>query len=166
VNSDLDVCKGLTVTEQYQQIKDSCLRLLARREHSQKELQDKLTLRGFNRSDSQAVIAELSQQGWQSDERYAESYVRQRIKKGYGPVRISYELKQRGVDGVDLESVVEDLAGSWLDVLEQVYLGKYTNDEYLTVKEWLKRNRFLQQRGFSGSLIKTLFSKLGIKLKG
>ena len=154
------------MTEQYRQIKDICLRLLARRDHSQKELQDKLTLRGFNRSDSQAVIAQLSQQGWQSDERYAESYVRQRIQKGYGPVRIVYELQQRGVDAVDLGSMVEESAGSWLNILEQVYLGKYSNDEYLTAKEWLKRNRFLQQRGFNGSLIKTLFSQLGIKLKG
>jgi len=151
--------------EPYQQIKELCLRLLARREHSRKELQDKLILRGFNLSDSQAVIAELARQGWQSDERFAEGYARCRIQKGYGPLRIGYELQQRGVTGVDLGSIVEEQAGNWLNVLERVYQGKYSNDELLTAKEWLKRNRFLQQRGFNSALIQTLFSQLGIKLE-
>ncbi len=155
----------MVTEESCQQIKELCLRLLARREHSRKELQDKLTLRGFNRSDSQAVIAELSQQGWQSDERFAESYARCRIQKGYGPVRIGYELQQRGVNGVDLDAIVEEQAGDWLGVLERVYLDKYPKDSLLTTKEWLKRNRFLQHRGFTGSLIQMLFSQLGIKLE-
>ncbi len=155
----------MATEESYQQIKDLCLRLLGRREHSRKELQDKLFLRGFNRNDSQAVIAELIQQGWQSDKRFAESYARYRIQKGYGPLRINYELQQRGVTGVDLDAIVEEQAGDWLGVLERVYLGKYPKDRLLTAKEWLKRNRFLQHRGFNSSLIRMLFAQLNIKLE-
>ncbi|WP_305908948.1 regulatory protein RecX [Methylomarinum sp. Ch1-1] len=153
------------MTEQYQQIKDICLRLLARREHSQKELQDKLVLRGFDRISSQEVIAELAEQGWQSDDRYAESYARQRIEKGCGPVRIAHELKLRGGGDADLDAIVTELAGSWMEALQRVYLGKYANDKRMPAKEWLKRSRFLQQRGFSGDMIKALFVQLDISLE-
>lgn len=64
------------------EIRESCLQLLARREHSQKELLNKLLIKGFNKDVILAVIEELAKQGWQSDLRYAESYARHRIEKG------------------------------------------------------------------------------------
>jgi len=140
------------------EIREVCLRLLTRREHSQLELLNKLSLKGFDRYDSQKIIDGLTEEGWQSDERFAESYARYRIKKGFGPVKISYELRQRGITNFDLDAVVLDLADSWLDLLEQLYYKKYTDDGPLAQKEWLKRSRFLQQRGFSHEMIKTLCS--------
>jgi regulatory protein len=150
--------RGLT------EINESCLRLLARREHSQKELLNKLLLKGFAKDDILAVIDELALQGWQSDSRYAESYARHRIQKGYGPFFIAYELRQNGVDEVDLEDLVQKTAGSWVDLLEQIYIKRYGHDSFLDRKEWAKRSRFLMQRGFPGTLISALFDHLNIKL--
>lgn len=152
-----------TATDRRQQIEAVCLRLLARREHSQKELLDKLALRGFQRDDVEPVIEALAEQNWQNDERYAECYVRQRIANGYGPVRIRYELQQRGIDGGDLDAQAEE-QGGWQNLLLDVYLRKYDDEKALTQNEWLKRSRFLQQRGFSGEMIKCLFAELKIKL--
>jgi len=144
-------------------IKEVCLRLLARREHSQKELLDKLTLRGFSRDDTQAVIDELAQHGWQSDLRYAESYARFRIQKGYGPIRISYELRQNGIAAFDLDAIVQEEAVSWIVLLEQVYSKKYSDERVLDRNEWAKRSRFLLHRGFSGAMISALFDELNIR---
>jgi len=138
------------------EIRGFCIGLLTRREHSQKELLDKLALKGYERSATQSVVDKLAEEGWQSNERFAESYARYRIKKGFGPVKIAFELRQRGVMDVDLDAVVLDLADGWLDLLQQLYLKKYAVDETLSQKEWLKRSRFLQQRGFSHEMIKTV----------
>ena len=145
-------------------IKESCLRLLALREHSQKELLNKLLLKGFDKDQILAVIEELVQEGWQSDSRYAESYARHRIQKGYGPVYITYELRKAGVEAVNLEDIVQKTAGSWIDRLEQVYTKKYGHNSLLDRNEWAKRSRFLMQRGFSGTMISALFDHLNIKL--
>ena len=131
------------------QIKESCLRLLARREHSQKELLNKLLIKGFDKDDILAVIEELALQGWQNDLRYAESYARHRIQKGYGPVSVTYELRQNGVDAVNLEDIVQKTAGSWMDLLEQVYIKKYGHDSFLDRKEWAKRSSFFNAARFS-----------------
>lgn len=148
------------------EIKESCLRLLARREHSQKELLNKLLTKGLAKDEILAVIEELALQGWQSDSRYAESYARHRIQKGYGPLFIAYELRQNGVDAVNLDDILQKTAGSWMDLLEQVYTKKYGNDLLLDRNEWAKRSRFLMQRGFSGTMISVLFDHLNIKLQG
>jgi len=139
------------------EIREICIRLLTRREQSQRELLDKLAIKGFDRSDTQHVIDELVKESWQSDERFAESYARYRIKKGFGPVKIAYELRQRGIAAFDLDPVILDLVGSWFDLMEQVYHKKFSQDQILSQKERLKRIRFLQQRGFSSEMIKSLF---------
>lgn len=145
------------------EIKEVCLRLLARREHSQKELLNKLALRGFDRDDAQPVIDELAEQGWQDDLRYAENYARFRILKGYGPIRVGYELLQNGIAAFDLEAIVQKEAGSWMELLEQVYSKKYPHDTVLERNEWTKRSRFLLHRGFSGAMIGALFDQLDIR---
>ncbi|MEI6706829.1 MAG: regulatory protein RecX [Methylococcales bacterium] len=145
------------------EIKNSCLRLLMRREHSQKELLTKLLLRGFNKEDSLPVIAELTSQGWQSDSRYAESYARHRIQKGYGSLAIAYELKQNGVEAVNLDTIMLAFADSWLELLEQVYHKKYDHDTRLSRSEWAKRCRFLMQRGFPSTLMTALCQQLNIQ---
>ncbi|MCK9605128.1 MAG: recombination regulator RecX [Methylomonas sp.] len=152
-----------TAIERSQQIKAVCLRLLARREHSQKELLDKLALRGFQRDEVEPVIHEMAEQNWQNDVRYTECYVRQRLASGYGPIRIRYELQQRGITDVDLDEHAEE-QGGWHNLLMDVYCNKYDDEKSLTQNEWLKRSRFLQQRGFSGEMIKRLFAELKIKL--
>jgi regulatory protein len=146
-----------------EQIKEICLRLLTQREHSQKELLDKLALRGFGRDDVQPVIDELAEQGWQDDLRYAENYARFRIRKGYGPIRVGYELKQNGIAAFDLDSIVKDEAGSWMALLEQVYSKKYPHDNVMDRNEWAKCSRFLLHRGFSGAMISALFDELDIR---
>ncbi|QSB02638.1 regulatory protein RecX [Methylomonas sp. EFPC1] len=152
-----------TAIERRQQIEAICLRLLARREHSRRELLDKLALRGFDRDEVEPVIDGMAEQNWQNDARYAEAYVRQRIQNGYGPMRIRYELQQRGINDADLDAQAEE-QGGWQNVLLDVYSRKYDDDKSLTQNEWLKRSRFLQQRGFSGEMIKRLFVELKIKL--
>ncbi|WP_197491525.1 regulatory protein RecX [Methylomonas methanica] len=152
-----------TAIERRQQIEAVCLRLLARREHSRRELLDKLALRGFNRDEVELVVDEMAEQNWQNDQRYTECYVRQRIRGGYGPVRIRYELQQRGINDAELDLQAEE-QGGWQNLLLEVYFGKYGEEKLLTQNEWLKRSRFLQQRGFSGEMIKRLFVELKIKL--
>lgn len=134
-------------------IKANCLSLLTRREHSQQELLFKLLAKGFKKTDIMVVITELAEQNWQNDQRFAESYTRHCLQRGYGSFYISYQLKQRGVHAFDIDSVAIAYVGSWENHLQQVYEHKYGQTPVTNKQEWTKRNRFLQQRGFSPNLI-------------
>jgi regulatory protein len=147
------------------EIKDVCYRLLAGREHSKKQLLQKLIARGFDKDMAMTVINELAQEGWQDDCRYAENYVRSRILKGNGPVLITYELQQNGVDleVVNLEEIVQATAGNWMTLLEQTYWKKFGQDDSpIDMNKWAKRSRFLMQRGFTGAMLSEFFKHLNI----
>lgn len=165
------------MSEPDKEIRGVCLRLLAMREHSKKELQQKLAAKGFGRNDALEAIDELAREGFQSDARYAESYARSRILKGYGPIRIVYELKQAGIEldrgggqtGTEpavfnLNDTVQSMAGGWAELLERVYSKKYGRERKMEIKEWARRSRFLMQRGFPVEMITELFEHLNIKL--
>lgn len=153
-----------TASERLHDIEQICLRLLARREHSRRELLEKLALRGFGAEEAEPVVAKIIERGWQNDDRYAESFIRQRIENGYGPMRIRYELQQRGVANAQMDTQVEDYAGGWQNLLRDVYQKKFGEESGLSQAEWLKRNRFLRQRGFSAEMIQALFKELKIKV--
>ncbi len=146
------------------EIRKICLQLLGRREHSRRELLQKLRSRGFAGDAMQRVIDDLAADGWQSDQRFAESYARQRMEKGYGPLRINNELRQRGIEAFDLDSVVEQVAESWDELLARLYARKYPAQERMSRSEWAKRSRFLLQRGFTGEAVKVLLQRLKITL--
>jgi len=128
--------------------KSVAVRLLSRREHSAFEIRDKLHKRDFDEAEIEQAVIQLQQGGWLSDERFAEAYIRMRQMKGFGPIRISIELNERGVN----ESIVGDYlyAGDedWQQTLEQQYLKKYKNTSIADYNDRAKRIRFLQYRGF------------------
>lgn len=140
-------------------IKEAALRLLAYREHSQKELLNKLMAKGFEVSDIQPVLQALAEQNWQSDLRYAQSYTRHRLQKGYGALAIAHELKQNGINAFDIDAVLLELELDWLSLIQQVYEKKYGLLCKLSAPERAKRSRFLLQRGFSSALIQQLFKQ-------
>jgi len=139
------------------EIKEACMQYLVRREHSQQELIRKVSEKGYEKPQIQNVIDELVERGYQSDARFAESYARSRVHRGIGPLRIKAELQQRGAGDCYFEMAVEDIIGSWSELLEQVYQKKYGDTPCIDRKEQLKRSRFLQQRGFSNEMIRRIF---------
>ena len=127
------------------------MRLLAAREHSQQELKRKL-LRHHPVSAVEMALQQLQEQGLQSDERFAEVYVRLRRAKGYGPLRIKSELRERGLDSVLIQNVLS-VYDDWKELMLAVAAKKFGSNPCENQKERAKRGRFLSARGFSSCLI-------------
>lgn len=72
--------------------------ILSRREHSVAELTRKLRMREYDDGMIDDVIGQLIDQGYLSDRRFAELYIRQRSQKGYGRRDIESWLHAHGVD--------------------------------------------------------------------
>lgn len=136
-------------------IRRSAMDLLARREHACLELSRKL-YRRYPRLAVDAAVERLREEGLQSDARFSESYVSHRAARGYGPVRIREELRERGI----AEHVVDDALQAsdldWLAIARQAYRKKFTQLARLDTPERARRSRFLAYRGFSAELVHTL----------
>lgn len=136
--------------------------LLARREHSQLELQQKLSRR-FSASNLQDLIAEeiqkLHKEGLQSDLRLAEAFIRSRTGKGQGPMKIRSELRNKGVSDNDVTSAFEECDPDWFALAHEVAEKKFGPgfEALQDLKEKSRVARFLGQRGFSHDHIANLF---------
>ena len=134
--------------------------LLARREHSRLELQQKLCAKLPEHSELvETVIAELQQDQLQSDERFAEAFISSRVKKGQGPHRISMELQQRGISSSLISSALKGGNFDWYQLANDVLMKKYGNKPCLDFKEQAKRHQFLHYRGFNSEHISACFGQ-------
>jgi len=130
------------------------MNLLARREHSFQELYNKLNKRfseypDFLLQELLRELQKLKEEGLQSDSRMVEAFVRSRINKGQGPIKIRAELRNRGISDALVENGIRDAEVDWLPLIEQVAARKFGNAEVVDLKDKARRARFLQQRGFS-----------------
>ncbi|WP_431688687.1 regulatory protein RecX [Hahella sp. NBU794] len=123
------------------------LRLLARREYAERELRRKLEAGGADTDAVEAVIAHLLENNWLSDLRYAEILVRHRAGQGYGPIRITAELKQQGVERDLVRKAFAESGVDWFERAEAT-LNKRFRERPETPVELQKQKRYLMQRGF------------------
>ncbi len=137
--------------------RNTAMDLLSRREHSRSELVEKLRQREFDAEAIEQALDYLQQEGLQSDQRYAESYVYQRAQKGFGPLKIEYELRQRGIADHIIESVMRPEQESWSERMRQQRARKFGDRPPEEYAEKMKQARFLQNRGFSPELVMRLF---------
>lgn len=138
-------------------IRNSAFDILARREHTRLELTRKLKAKDFIDSEIEEVLEVLVHEGLQSDERYTESYVHMRRKRGYGPLKIKLELKQRGISSDLIAAYLEFDDEVWLETASRVYEKKFSSKLTDSANERAKRTRFLQSRGFTGDIIQKTF---------
>ena len=131
---------------------------LSRREHSSKEIYQKMSTKVESKEMLLESIEELQRDGLLSDERFAESYFQSRKRRGFGPLRIKSELIQRGVKEnlfYSLEKEI-DWSSNALDALKKKLNGKAPEE----TKEILKLKNFLNYRGFEFQDIDKAFSML------
>ena len=114
-------------------------------------------MRGYDAASIQAVIDALGKEGLQSDDRFTENYIHNRIEKGYGPVRIVQELRQKGINDELIHLRLAEQEPDWLRLAGQVRMKRFGHNVPRDMKEQAKQSRFLQQRGFSGEQISRLF---------
>ena len=106
------------------------------------------------------LIEQLRNENLQSDSRYTEAFVHDRIGKGYGPLHILQELKQKGIRDELREEFVDETDQQWQIQIAEVYARKYGANPLDDYKEQARRSRFLQYRGFSSEHIHRLFKKI------
>ena len=138
-----------SVDEMRRDLRLAAMNLLARREHSFKELCQKLGRRSGDSELLLGVLETLREQNLQSDARFAEGYVYHRSRRGYGPQRIRRELQERGIDRETLDLAFETADVDWSSLAADVERRKFGDVLPDDARERARRQRFMFYRGFS-----------------
>lgn len=122
---------------------------LSRREHTLDELRAKLAARDIGETDIEVTVTTLADEGLASDERFAESFVAARLRRGQGPVRIRIDMGRKGVSAELIQTHVDAADKDWVARAIEVRCKRFGNSPPVAFREKARQARFLQYRGFT-----------------
>ncbi len=138
-------------------IREVAMDLLSRREHSTYQLTQKLIKRDFDIDAIEAALDRLQRENLLSDSRFIESIVNSRVSSGFGPVKIKYELRQKGISVERVDDYFSGMTVEWEQLMAAQRSKKFGQDIPVDYREKMKQARFLQNRGFSTESVMRLF---------
>ncbi|MBK7758588.1 MAG: regulatory protein RecX [Deltaproteobacteria bacterium] len=124
---------------------------LARRDHGQKELREKLLQRGHSVADTDEAIAALIERGWLNDARTAQNMSESLAKgRGYGPRKVMQTLvERRKLSSSDAKAALTNLdeqGHDWRARADLLLSRRRVRPD--DPQAWGKLARFLASRGF------------------
>lgn len=100
-----------------------------------------------------AALDRLAEQHLQDDDRFVEVFVRSRVARGQGPLRIAQELRNRGIP----EPVAREALGGddpdWVSLAREVLRRQFRTPP-TDLKTRARQIRFLEYRGFTAGHIR------------
>ena len=134
--------------------KEKALYLLEHRNHSKRELTEKIARTAASWEAAEAAAGQMEELGLVDDQAYARDRAREMfLRKRWGPLRVKQELRRKGIDGELIEELLEEyrqrdegglVAENVRAVLETKYSG-WREDE----KQRRRAFAALQRRGHS-----------------
>jgi len=139
-----------------QEVYSIALRLLTMREHCEVELRAKLLQRDCDEIAMDSAIEQLKGYGYLSESRYAEAFLRYRLKKGEALWFAAEKARQKGVDEEALQVAVEEAEGGY-DALQSCLqlLNKRDPQQQWRYDQrvWQRQARYLRNKGFDAATI-------------
>lgn len=143
---------------------------LSRREHSEKEIRQKLKrkFKTVKVSELNSLLNKLKEIGFQSDERFTESFVRSSIVRRYGPGKIKFDLASKGIEKEQGMKVIEEEAINFKQLATEFAQRKFRRliEEYSELEYEDKQKakdkiyRSLCGRGFSYEDVKEVVKNI------
>ncbi|MET0636330.1 MAG: regulatory protein RecX [Chitinophagaceae bacterium] len=132
-------------------------------ERSHHEVQQKLYELGIWKKDHDAIIATLIEQDYLNEERFVKAYAGGRFRmKGWGRIRICYELKQRKISEYLIKKAMAEIPEEdYLQKMEKLITDKYDSlgsDGHLIRRK--KTVDYMTGKGFESNLVIPFLSGL------
>lgn len=125
--------------------------LLARQDYPRHILRRKLIQRGkLSAEEADVLLDQFEQSGWQSDIRYASSFIRGQLHKYRGRKWIEQAaVYHKGLSSELINGILEGLEVDWFALCRQCYTRKYADRPVTDLKDKQKRLHFLLYNGFN-----------------
>lgn len=133
------------------------LALLTRRDYAVSELKHKLLQKGHHDADVAAVMKQLLDADLLNDDRFVENFIRQKMRKGHGPMRVKQDLRRFEIEKniTEIKALAED---EWCDAIKRTWQKRFKGKPPGNMRERAEQIRFLMYRGYTQEQIETLMN--------
>ena len=135
------------------ELRRTIIDLLSRRDYSRLELFRKLKARCEDVDVLEQLLDDFQQRNWQSDQRFAESFLNSRYQRGLGPMRLKQEMRDKGLANDVIQLALESLEVDWYQLAFDVAQKKSNSLKESDPNKKQKLFRFLAYRGFNSDQI-------------
>ena len=138
-------------------------RLCAMQEKCTHDMELKLKDWGCEPENISYVIAKLINEGFISDQRYAQTYVREKFRfNKWGKIKIGYQLKQKGISSSDISMAFDEInENEYYNLLYHEIVKKYKSQKASSELEHRQKLfRFASSRGFESEIITMAIDKI------
>ncbi|HEX6992825.1 MAG TPA: regulatory protein RecX [Gammaproteobacteria bacterium] len=139
---------GRSTADEAAECERRAVALLARREHSRRELERKLAVRGFRLPLVAETLDRLEQSGLLSGQRFISGFIASRAERGSGPAKIRAELAQRGIRPDEAAAAIAAADVDWAALARRVRTKRFGDPPPRDYAERARQARFLNGRGF------------------
>ena len=159
-----DQIEDLLSEDEKKRAKQKAFSYLARRDHSEKELSDKLRRKGFREPIIIGLIEDLKQSQLINDGTFSRQFARNKIiQKSIGRRELAFSLKQKGISKDILEATLEEVYSEYDEKelalrLANQKLKTIKNIEPIKVKKRI--SDFLFRRGFNWEIVEQVFEEI------
>ncbi|NWF35662.1 regulatory protein RecX [Mariprofundus sp. KV] len=132
------------------------VRLLSQREFNTREMRERLAARDYDEAIVDVVIRQLKSDNYLSEQRYAEAFLRSRMKRGEAPWLAAQKARQKGAESSALQAALAELSEDYDDeqacreLLDQRDPGGIRFEEE---RVWQRQARFLRNKGHNSATI-------------
>lgn len=135
--------------------KNMALRLLTYRARSGKEVHEYLERKGFKEPVVQKTIDLLKEYNYLDDRKFTEEYINYRKNRGFGFIRIRYELIMKGIDKKIIDSAIDNNFNPDDDFerIKAILTKRIKTDQPFCENFLFKQSLFFKKRGFQDELI-------------
>ncbi|MFT4929542.1 MAG: regulatory protein [Phenylobacterium sp.] len=137
------------MSDEFNKLRATALAWLGRQEYHLAKFRQKLKDKEASEEDIERIVSEFTECDWLSEQRYCEYFVRSRITKGQGKIRIRADGQQKRLDKDCLHQALDEAEVDWFEQALATYERKYGDKPIADAKEKAKRMRFMQYRGFN-----------------
>ena len=143
--------------DNYSRCMNSAIYSLAMREHSRQEIYKKISRKEFSEGvDINLLLDELEENNYLNEQRFTESFIRSRAQRGQGLLKISNELRQRGINSELINQGLSELDIDWYKLASEQRMKKFGENIPEDYKEKARQMRFLSGRGFDSEIIRSI----------
>lgn len=121
---------------------------LAKRERTESDLYQELLKFGCSADLSQEVLAKAKEHDWVCDQRFCLRFCEQQLCKGYGPIKITDALRDKGVKPSVIVNCVSEIEHSTWEHAAMLALEKKFGRDYRSARR-LELINYLERRGFN-----------------
>ena len=133
---------------------EQSLAYLARREHTRGELERKLRNKGYPGAEVAEALATLENNALLSHRRFMDEYIRNAERKGYGPVKIRWELKHgKQLEESEIDEAMCEIETDWVVSARRCCEKKFGAQPAGDGKERSRRQAYLFRRGFPADIV-------------